>query len=94
MEVYQNFLLNKKGYVKVKNLKINKDTKLNLENNLLLFFTGFSRNSSTILNEQNKKTIKNNKEIINNLDYVKIFGLEIKKNLIKGDCDRIWKING
>ena len=29
-----------------------------LENNLLLFFTGFSRNSSLILNEQNTQTLK------------------------------------
>ena len=39
--------------------------------NLLLFFTGFSRNSSLILNEQDKKTKKNEKDIIKNLDYIK-----------------------
>ena len=48
----------KNGFVTVKNLKVNNKTKLNLENNLLLFFTGFSRDSSTILNEQNKKQLK------------------------------------
>ena len=41
---------------------------LNLEDNLLLFFTGFSRDSSLILKEQNKKTIKKDKEIIENLN--------------------------
>ena len=79
MVVFQKFQINKKGYVKVKKLNISNDTKLNLENNLLLFFTGFSRNSSLILNEQNNKTIKQSTEIINNLDYVKELGLEIKK---------------
>ena len=70
------FQINKKGYVKVKKLDISNDTKLNLENNLLLFFTGFSRNSSLILNEQNTKTLKQSKDIISNLDYVKELGLK------------------
>lgn len=86
------FQINKKGYVKTNNLDISKKTKLNLENNLLLFFTGFSRNSSLILNEQNNKTLKQNSEIIKNLDYVKELGLEIKKNLVDGNCDEFGKL--
>ncbi len=86
------FHINKKGYVKVKNLNISKKTMFNLENNLLLFFTGFSRNSSLILNEQNTQTLKKNSEIINNLDYAKELGLEIKKNLIKGNCEEFGRL--
>lgn len=86
------FSIEKNGFVNVKNLKISNETKSKLENNLLLFFTGFSRNSSLILNEQNKKTIKNNKEIIHNLDFVKSLGYEIKKTLIKGNCDEFGKL--
>ena len=86
------FHINKKGHVKVNNLKISNETILDLEDNLLLFFTGFSRNSSLILREQNIKTIQNNKEILKNLDYVKALGLEIKKNLIKGNCDEFGKL--
>lgn len=86
------FQINKKGYVKVNNLKISNDTILDLEDNLLLFFTGFSRNSSLILKEQNKKTIQNNKEIIKNLDYVKALCFEIKKSLVKGDCNEFGKL--
>ena len=71
------FNINKNGIVKAKNLKISRETVLDLEDNLLLFFTGFSRNSSIILNEQNKKTIKSDVQIIKNLDYVKSLGLEI-----------------
>ena len=82
------FNINKKGFVKVKNLKISNKTILDLEDNLLLFFTGFSRNSSLILKEQNIKTLKNTNEIISNLDYVKALGLEIKQTLIKGDCNK------
>ena len=81
------FKINKKGIVKVNNLNISRENINKLEKNLLLFFTGFSRNSSLILNEQNIKTLSNEKEIIKNLDYVKLLGLEIKKELIKGNFD-------
>ena len=86
------FSINKNGFVNVKNLKISNRTKTNLENNLLLFFTGFSRDSSFILNEQNKKTIRNNQEILHNLDFVKSLGHEIKHSLIKGDCNEFGKL--
>tara|TARA_Y100001958_G_C21247225_1_gene578283 strand:- start:660 stop:1634 length:975 start_codon:yes stop_codon:yes gene_type:complete len=86
------FRINKKGYVSVEKLKISNKTFINLENNLLLFFTGFSRNSSLILNEQNKKTLQNSSQILKNLDYVKELGLEIKKNLIKGDCKEFGRL--
>jgi len=86
------FNINKNGIVKAKNLKISRETVLDLEDNLLLFFTGFSRNSSMILNEQNKKTIKSDVQIIKNLDYVKSLGLEIKKELLKGNCNNFAKL--
>jgi D-glycero-alpha-D-manno-heptose-7-phosphate kinase len=86
------FNINKKGFVKVDNLKIKNETILDLEDNLLLFFTGFSRDSSLILSEQNKKTLRKDQEIIKNLDYVKSLGSEIKKVLIKGDCEEFGKL--
>ena len=86
------FQINRKGFVKVKNLKIDEETILDLEDNLLLFFTGFSRNSSLILKEQNNKSMKNDKETFNNLDYVKYLGYEIKKNLIKGNCKEFGRL--
>ena len=45
-----------------------------------------------ILNEQNTQTINQNKDIINNLDYVKELDLEIKKNLVKGNCEEFGKL--
>ena len=86
------FNISKKGFVKVSNLKIKKDTIMELEDNLLLFFTGFTRNSSLILNEQNKKTLNNDKKIIKNLDFIKSLGYEIKKTLIKGEINDFGKL--
>ena len=65
------FRINKQGNVKVNKLNLSNDTILNLGKKLTTFFTGFSRNSSLILNEQDKKTKKNEKDIIKNLDYIK-----------------------
>jgi len=79
------FNINKKGFVNPKTLNLKEETIEKLEDNLLLYFTGFSRSSSKILNEQNKKTILNNKEMIENLDFVKNLAVEIKKTLLKGD---------
>lgn len=86
------FNINRNGFVNVNSLKIKKEILLDLEDNLLLFFTGFSRNSSLILNEQNKKTLRNDREMIENLDYIKSLGYEIKKNLLNGNCDEVGKL--
>ena len=78
------FEINKKGFVKPKSLNIKNEIIEKLEDNLLLFFTGFSRSSSKILKEQNNKTILNDKEIIKNLDYVKNLAFEIRENILNG----------
>ena len=45
----------KNGEVRVSPLKISKETLYDLEDNLLLFFTGYSRSASSILKEQNSR---------------------------------------
>src|SRR5690349_5485834 len=56
-------------------LKIDTETLYNLEDNLLLFFTGYSRSASSILKEQDDKTRQQNADMIQNLNYVKDLGL-------------------
>ena len=75
----------KNGEVKVSPLKISKETLYNLEDNLLLFFTGYSRAASSILKEQNDKSKINNRDMIANLDFVKELGLKSKIALETGD---------
>ena len=77
------FKINKSGQVFPKSLNLKNDIIDKLEDNLLLFFTGFSRNSSNILSDQNKKTIQKDRTIISNLNYVKDLAKEIKKSLVK-----------
>ena len=48
-------------------LKITEETLFNLEDNLLLFFTGYSRSASSILQEQKQKSLVADKAMIENL---------------------------
>lgn len=66
-------------------LQIDMNTMFNLEDNLLLFFTGFSRSASGILKDQNERSQKNDSEMLNNLHYVKDLGYRSKDALEKGD---------
>lgn len=62
-------------------LKISQETLFNLEDNLLLFFTGYSRSASNILKEQDVKSKEKNQSMINNLHFIKELGLKSKEAL-------------
>ncbi len=66
-------------------LKISADTMLDLEDNLVLFFTGFSRSAGDILKDQDLRSRHSEPEMIQNLHYVKELGLRSQKALEKGD---------
>lgn len=77
----------KDGYVWVDPLRISDETLYNLEDNLILFFTGFSRSAGSILKEQDDKTKNHNEDMLSNLDFVKDLGYQSKDALEKGDLD-------
>ncbi|PWT95464.1 MAG: galactokinase [Blastocatellia bacterium] len=55
-------------------LKISEQTLLELEDNLLLFFTGYSRSASEILREQHDKSTQSEEAMLENLHFVKETG--------------------
>ena len=77
----------KDGYVWVDPLRISEEALYNLEDNLILYFTGFSRSAGNILKEQNDKSKEPNEEMLKNLDFVKDLGYQSKSALEKGDLD-------
>jgi D-glycero-alpha-D-manno-heptose-7-phosphate kinase len=79
---------NKDGTVSHFPLKISYDTLINLEENLMLFYTGISHNTNDVLQVQNNRTKENDKEIINNLLELKEIAYESKESLEKGDMLR------
>jgi D-glycero-alpha-D-manno-heptose-7-phosphate kinase len=71
--------------VLVEPLKIPAETLANLEDNLLLFFTGSSRSASDILRDQDSRTKQNNSAMIENLHFTKQLGIESRDALLAGD---------
>jgi len=65
--------------VEITPVQIDKETLYNLEDNLVLFFTGYSRSASSILKQQDDKSKADDDEITKNLHFVKELG---KKTLI------------
>lgn len=87
-----SFTFDKDGEVFSENLKISTDTLHNLEDNLLLFFTGISRSASSILLDQDKRSINNDSEITKNLHYIKELGLQSRDALIAGKLENFGQL--
>lgn len=66
-------------------LSINMDTMFDLEDNLLLFFTGYSRSAGGILNDQKVRSQNQDADMLNNLHYVKDLGYRSKEALESGN---------
>jgi len=79
------FEFNQDNSVKAYPLPISMDTMFDLEDNILLFFTGISRKASSILKDQDKRSKENDKQMLNNLHYIKELGLKSKEALVNGD---------
>ena len=82
----------KDGTVEAWPLKVSRETRDNLEDNLLLFFTGYSRNASAILQEQDQKSKSNDQEMIENLHFIKDLGLQSQKALESGDLEEFARL--
>ena len=73
------------GKVEAWPAKISEETIYNLEDNLLLFFTGYSRSASKILKEQDDKSKQADKSMLENLHFVKEIGVKSLAALEGGD---------
>ncbi len=80
------------GKVEAWPLKISEETRYNLEDNLLLFFTGYSRSASSILKEQDQKSRTADAAMIENLHFVKDLGFQSQKALEGGRLDEFARL--
>jgi D-glycero-alpha-D-manno-heptose-7-phosphate kinase len=71
--------------VEVTPLKIDPQTLYSLEDNLLMFFTGYSRSASSILKEQDDKSRQQDTAMIDNLHFMKDLAYKSKEALEGGD---------
>jgi D-glycero-alpha-D-manno-heptose-7-phosphate kinase len=80
------------GKVEAWPLKISNETRDNLEDNLLLFFTGYSRSASTILKEQDQQSKQSDAAMIENLHFVKDLGLQSQCALEASDLHEFARL--
>ena len=80
------------GQVDVAPLQIPPEALHNLEDNLALFFTGFTRSASEILTDQDRRTHDQDREMLDNLHRVKELGIESRAALETGDLRRFAEL--
>jgi D-glycero-alpha-D-manno-heptose-7-phosphate kinase len=73
-------------------LQISMDTMFDLEDNLLLFFTGFSRSAGAILKDQKTRSQTGDQDMINNLHYVKELACRSQKALVSGETTEFGEL--
>ena len=86
------FEIDMDGSVESKNLNISQNTINDLEENLLLFFTGFTRKAGDILSDQDKKTKTDDTFMIDQMHFVKEMGKKIQCSLEGGDTIEFGKL--
>jgi len=80
------------GSVQAAPLNVSEETLLNLEDNLLLFFTGYSRSASKILQEQHDKSVQSDKAMLENLHFVKELGQKTQRAFEAGDLHQFARL--
>lgn len=76
------------GGVHVSPLMVTNETLRDLEEHLLLFFTGYSRNASKMLADQQSRSEKDDSAMLDSLHVAKELGIESRKALEAGDTVR------
>jgi D-glycero-alpha-D-manno-heptose-7-phosphate kinase len=89
--------LERDGGVHVSPLVVSNETLRELEEHLLMFFTGYSRDADVVLQEQKTRSVEGDRAMVDNLHQVREIGLEVRKALEHDDpltfgtiMDRHW----
>jgi D-glycero-alpha-D-manno-heptose-7-phosphate kinase len=78
--------------VSVQPLHVSQRTMFELEDNLLLFFTGFNRAAGSVLQDQHLRSQAGDADMLRNLDYVKLLGFRSKEALERGELVRFGEL--
>jgi len=86
------FRFNNDDSVEAWPLRISAETLYNLEESLLLFFTGFSRSASDVLRDQDDRSHRSDGEMLENLHFTKEIGLKSQMALESGDLNEFARL--
>jgi D-glycero-alpha-D-manno-heptose-7-phosphate kinase len=78
--------------VEYRSVRLSEETLFNLEDDLLLFFTGYSRSASTILKDQNDRSKKNDQAMLDNLHFTKELGYKSLDALEAGNLEEFARL--
>jgi D-glycero-alpha-D-manno-heptose-7-phosphate kinase len=80
------------GRVEAAPLKVSEETLFNLEDNLLLFFTGYARAASEILKEQDDRSRQADAAMFENLHFIKELGKQSQQALEAGELHEFARL--
>jgi len=80
------------GQVQVEPLRLAPETMHTLEDNLILFFTGFTRSASEILKDQDSRSRQKDQGMLDNLHFIKEIAMESKAAMERGDLRRFAEL--
>ncbi len=86
------FTFNRDGRVEYRPCRVAEETLFNLEDNLLLFFTGYSRSASSILKDQNDRSKKADPAMLDNLHFTKELGFKSLEALEGGNLEEFARL--
>lgn len=86
------FTFHPDGRVEYRPVRLSEETLYNLEDNLLLFFTGYSRSASAILKDQNDKSKQLDPAMLDNLHFTKELGYKSLGCLESGNLDEFARL--
>lgn len=86
------FTFHPDGRVEYRPCELSEETLFNLEDNLLLFFTGYSRSASSILQDQHTKTCSNDPQMLENLHFTKELGYRSLESLESGNLPEFARL--
>ncbi|MBO0729452.1 MAG: galactokinase [Acidimicrobiaceae bacterium] len=79
------FEFDREGRVQVSPLSVSNDTLHDLDEHLLMFFTGYAREADQVLEEQRSRSDKDDTDMLGALDFIKALGMQSKDALEAGD---------
>ena len=84
--------ISKEGQVRVTRLSLSRELLETLEHNILLFYTGFVRDSEAVLAVQDTAAKQRSSTVLGNLKEIKDIGLEIRDAIVHGDLHRFGQL--
>jgi len=79
----------KDGGVKVRHAKVSYEVADELNRNMLIFFTGKTRNADAILREQEQGAREEKKNVVDSMHYIKDLGYQILEAVEAGNLDEV-----